>query len=125
MYTMQDYIKQNTNPIQKYVIDFLRPLAETSYNHFINGILLVWMNKKNLVGMNLHKSLERIMQILQSVRLKPYVVIESVNKFIEKRNLQTKKSSSNKKTELKKIDSQRESMICQFLYTYLLYNISQ
>ena len=51
-------------------------------------------------------------------------MIESINKFIEKRNLMTKKGSSNKKTDLKKIDSQRESMICQFVYTYLLYNIS-
>jgi hypothetical protein len=83
--SLVEYIKSKTNPIQKYVIEFLRPLAETSPNYFLEGILLVWMNKKNLVGMNLNKSLEKLMQILISVRLKPHVVIDSINKFIEKR----------------------------------------
>ena len=69
---MADYIRQKTNAIQRYVIDFLRPLAETSPHYFVEGIMLLWMNKKNLMGMNLHKALEKIMQILQSVRMKPY-----------------------------------------------------
>lgn len=85
----------------------------------------MWMNKNNLVGLNLNKSLEKMMQILISVRLKPHIVIESINKFIEKRQLMTKKPSSTKMVKLQKLESQRESMICQFLYTYLLYNISQ
>lgn len=78
-------------------------MAETSPNNFIEGILLVWIHKGNLAGMNVNKSLEKIMQILQSVRLKPYIVIESLNKFIEKRQFFTKKASS-KRVELKKID---------------------
>jgi len=83
--SLVEYIKAKTNPIQKYVIEFLRPLAETSPHNFLEGILLVWMNKNNLAGLNLNKSLEKMMQILISVRLKPHVVIESINKFIEKR----------------------------------------
>lgn len=121
--SLSEYIRSKTNPIQRYVIEFLRPLAETSPHYFLEGILLVWMNKKNLVGMNLNKSLEKMMQILISVRLKPHIVIESINKFIEKRQLMTKKPH-NKMVRLLKIDSQRESMICQFVYTYLLFNIS-
>ncbi len=122
--SLVEYIKSKQNPIQKYVVEFLRPLSETSTHNFVEGILLVWMNKKNLVDMNLNKSLEKMMQILISVRLKTHMVIDSINKFIEKRNLMTKKPPSLKLVRLQKIDAQRESMICQFLYTYLLYNIS-
>lgn len=121
--SLQDYIRVKTNPIQKYVIEFLRPLAETSPHNFIEGVLLVWMNKSNLDGLSLNKSLEKMMQILTSVRLRPHTVIESVNKFVEKRQLMTKKPSSSKVTKLQKIESQRESMICQLVYTFLLYNI--
>lgn len=102
----------------------MRPLAETSSANFLEGMLAVWMNKKSLGDLNVNKSLEKMMQILISVRLKPHNVIESINKFIEKRNLMTKKPSTSKVVKLLKIDSQRESLICQFLYTYLLYNIS-
>lgn len=98
--SLMEYIKAKTNPIQKYVIEFLRPLAETSPHNFLEGILLVWMNKNNLSGLNLNKSLEKMMQILISVRLKPHVVVESINKFIEKRQLMTKKPSTSKMVKL-------------------------
>jgi hypothetical protein len=68
-------------------------------------MLLVWMNKKNLIDMNLNKSLEKMMQILISVRQKTYLVIDSINKFIEKRNLMTKKPASTKMLKLQKIDA--------------------
>lgn len=58
---LSEYIRSKTNQIQRYIIEFLRPLAETSPHNFLEGILLVWMNKKNLVGMNLNKSLEKMM----------------------------------------------------------------
>ncbi|CDW85800.1 n-terminal domain-containing protein [Stylonychia lemnae] len=123
--TLQNYINSKANLIHKFVIDFLRPLAQTSSPYFIEGILFVWMDKKNLTGMNLNQSLEKMMQILISVRLSTHVVIEAINLFVQKNDLATKKPSSKKIVKLQKIDSQRESMICQFLYTYLLYNINQ
>jgi len=44
---------------------------------------------------------------------------------VSKNELATKKPGSSKIVKLTKTDSQRESMICQFLYTYMLYNITQ
>lgn len=54
-----------TNPIQRYVLEFLRPLTDTSPNQLIEGVLMVWMDKKNLDGStSIHKALEKIMQLL-------------------------------------------------------------
>ena len=57
---MSDYIKMKTNPVQKLVLDFLRPLNDACSNQLIEGILLVWMDKKTIQG-NIHQSLEKIM----------------------------------------------------------------
>lgn len=43
------------------------------------------MDKKNLDSTtNMHKNLEKIMQILQSVKVKYYHVVECINNLIEK-----------------------------------------
>lgn len=89
--------------------DFLQPIAEQNPNNFIEGVLLVWLDKNLLEGLNLSKSLEKLMQILISLRLKPEIVIAAVNKFVEKRNLLSKKPGSKKLTKLARLECYRES----------------
>lgn len=62
--------------------------------------------------------------MLITLRLKPEVVISSMNKFIEKKNLISKKPPSKKIIKLMRQDCYRESQICHFLYSYLLFNIT-
>jgi hypothetical protein len=112
--------------VQWYILDFLKPLTDTSSNQLIEGILMVWMDKKNLYhSSNLHKKLEKIMQVLQSVKIKHYHVIECLNQYINKKQWKTTLTKSNKKKPLRLFDIQRETLLCQFLYTYLVYNIQQ
>jgi len=66
-------------------------LAEHNTNKFIEGILQVWLTKVHLDGTNVSKYLERLMQLLIALQLKPHVVINSINKFIENKSLMTKK----------------------------------
>ena len=66
-----------------------------------------------------------MMQILIALKLKTHSVINSVNKFIEKKLLGSKKPSSKKTCMLSRSDSQKESLLCYFLYCYLLYNIRE
>jgi hypothetical protein len=100
-----EYIKANTNQIQKNVIDFLQPLAEHSIPNFIEGILNIWLTKSHLDGQNINKSLEKMMQILISLKLTPHSVINSINKYIEKNQLMSKRPNSKKVTVLTKSDS--------------------
>ena len=122
--SLENYIRSKTNPIQKYVIDFLQPLADHSPHNFIEGMLKVWLTKAHLEGLNLSKTLEKMMQMLISVKLKPHTVISAINKLIEKRNLMSKKVNTKKISILKRTESQQESLLCHFLYSYLLFNIS-
>ena len=69
--SLNEYIKSKTNPIQKNVIYFLQPLADLSPAPFIEGMLQVWLTKAHLDGLNLSKTLEKMMQVLISVRLPP------------------------------------------------------
>lgn len=82
------------------------------------------MDKKNLDNTsNVHKSLEKLMQILQSVKLSHYQVVECINHLIEKHKWKTQAPKNKKKIVLIRTDAQRESLLCQFLYTYLAFNI--
>ena len=115
-----------TNPVQRQLLDFLRPLSDTSSNQLIEGFLMVWMDKKNLDPQtNLHKALEKIMQLLQSIKVKHYHVVECLNNQIEKQRWKTAPPKSKKKVHLEMHDVQRETLLCQFLYTYLMYNVQQ
>ena len=65
VYKYSDYIAQKTNPIQRSIIEFLRPYAKFAKHYLIEGILLVWLDKKNFdTTGNIHKSLEKLIQIL-------------------------------------------------------------
>lgn len=71
------------------------------------------MDKKNLDNScYLNKALEKIMQILQSVKVKHHVVVECLNKQIEKLKWKTSAPKSKKKVVLEMIDAQRESLLC-------------
>lgn len=100
-FTVADYIKMKTNSIQNLVLDFLKPLSDTSSNQLIEGILLVWMDKKNLDShASIHKNLEKLMQILQSIRVKYYQVVECVNNLVEKQKWRTAPPKSKKYLKL-------------------------
>jgi hypothetical protein len=82
------------------------------------------MDKKNLDNTsNVHKSLEKLMQILQSVKLSHYQVVECINQLIQKHDWKTQPPKNKKKVTLLRADAQRETLLCQFLYTYLAFNI--
>jgi hypothetical protein len=47
--------------VQKFIIDFLKPLADFYTQNLVDGFLQVWLDKKNLSGTgNLHNSLEKL-----------------------------------------------------------------
>ena len=85
---------------------------------------MVWMHRGNLdPSMNLHKQLDKIMQLLQSMKVKHYLVVECVNIQIEKQKWKTPAPKNKKKIKLEIHDLQRETLLCSFLYSYLMYNL--
>jgi hypothetical protein len=59
------------------------------------------MDKKNLDShASIHKNLEKLMQILQSVRVKYYQVVECVNNLVEKQKWKTVAPKSKKHLKL-------------------------
>lgn len=79
-FSLGDYIRMKTNSVQRQLLDFLKPLSDTTTIQLVEGFLMVWMHKKNLdPSMNLNKSLDKIMQLLQSMKVKHYLVVECVN----------------------------------------------
>ena len=57
-----------TNPIQRKIIQMLRPIAKKIPDQFIEGALQVWL-KKSMLGnnINLNKSYEKIIQMIVCV----------------------------------------------------------
>ena len=89
-YTLGEYLNSRFNNVQRYIVDFLKPLADTNTQHLIEGVLSVWLDKKNLGSTgNIHASLEKLMQLSQSVKITHYQVVESVCNYIEKNRLKT------------------------------------
>jgi len=143
-FNFEKLLQNNTNPIQKRVIKLLRPIAKKIPDQFIDGALTVWL-KKSLLGNNvdINRSYEKIIQMLISVYqasentrngridfiMPVYTVIQSMIKYIQD-------SSTKKKIEvlvncqkwtknnapLNFYQTSSETLLCSFLYSYLVYN---
>lgn len=97
-YTIKEYIYHKTNTIQRQIIDFLKPYADNYTMELIEGIVLVWMDKKNLdTTTNMHKSLEKLIQIIQSVKVPHFQIVECINNLIEKHKWKTLPPKNKKK----------------------------
>ena len=44
------------NPIQKRVMQFLRPIAKKIPDQFIEGVLTIWMKKSTLGSLHINRS---------------------------------------------------------------------
>ena len=63
-YTLGEYLNSRFNNVQRYIVDFLKPLADTNTQHLIEGILSLLLDKKYLGSTgNIHGSLEKLMQL--------------------------------------------------------------
>lgn len=85
---------------------------------------MVWMHKRNLdPSMNLNKSLEKILQLLQAIKVNHFVVVDCINNQIDRQKLKTMPPKNKKKVTLEMHDVQRETLLCSFMYSYLMYNL--
>lgn len=74
----------------------MNKIAKVSPSNLIEGALLVYLDKQKLEGRNLSLFLEKLIQMLITLDIKPDIVINSVNKFIEKKDFIAKKAPSKK-----------------------------
>jgi hypothetical protein len=57
------------------------------------------------------------------MKIPHHLVVDCLCIYIERHKLKTAPPKSKKKIVLEMPDVQRETLLCQFLYTYLVYNI--
>lgn len=140
-FTYEKLLQINTNPIQKRIITLLRPIAKRIPDQFIEGTLHVWLHKSLLRGTDEDKSYQKIIQMLICIYsatenpknnridyiMPTYKVIESLIKYIQDQEAkhtilvhQKKWQKNNPPLSIKQ--SLSETLLCQFLFSYLTYN---
>lgn len=135
-----------TNPIQRKVVQMLRPIAKKIPDQFIEGALQVWL-KKSMLGsnINLNKSYEKIIQMIVCVYqasenpktakidfiLPTYQVIQSMITYIIQTKANDQKDTLvnmnrwNKNSPVLSVtQTVSETLLCSFLYSYLVYHPS-
>ena len=65
--SLDQILNDIANPIHKKVLQLLRSIAKKVPNQFIDGALNVWLRKSLLGKVDIHKSYEKIMQMLVCV----------------------------------------------------------
>ena len=147
----QEFIQQENN-IQKKIIQMLRPIAKEFPDQFIDGVLQIWL-RKELLGkdQSIKRCYEKLIQIIVCIYhgrkkdkntspefiLPVQQVIHSLIKYIENaNNTKNKMGKSQRHTlisahrwskvnpVLNPIHVAAESLLHQFLYTYLVYSPS-
>lgn len=95
---------------------------------FVIGIIDVWLKKSKLQSLPVHESLLKFIQILLVLGIESHEIFNATVKYSQINNLDLTKRKGTltfkKQTNLEKKEQTKESLLCQFIYTYLLHNIS-
>lgn len=88
----------------------------------MDGIIGVWISKKKLEDLDINKAIQKLLEITTAIKIPPDVFIYNICRFVEKKNLISKKYGKSAKV-LTKEDCYKEGKICHFVYSYILYSV--
>lgn len=115
-------MKKKSNSIQRKVILLLQEASRECQTHFIEGVLFVWANRDTLGSLPLNQYYEKLIQLLICIDIPADVIISTAAKYEAEKDKGSLKGKS-KLTQLYMNKMQHESLMCQFVYAYLLQNV--
>jgi len=141
VHSLDQILNDLANPIHKKVLQLLRSIAKKIPDQFIEGALNVWLRKSLLGKVDIHKSYEKIMQMLVCVYqatespktgkidiiMPVYQVINSMIKYIlapQGKPLVNIRRWTKNNPPLSITQTSSETLLNSFLYAYLTYNPS-
>lgn len=111
----EEYLQSHFNLVQKHIVDFLQPLTDKYVDHIIQKTLNIWGMSAtfNKIGISVNVGCEKIIQILLSLSIPPYRVIESVQEYIRVHEWNCVKQKKDMTLEHKEKDSATtQSLYC-------------
>ena len=82
--THKEYLLANFNQVQTTIVSFLQPISTLHCKEIVWGFMEIWLASIHFtkIGMNVNEGCSKIIQLLLSLSIEPYEVIDSINKII-------------------------------------------
>lgn len=122
----EDYLEAHFNIIQSHIVSFLQPIAHHHTISLVKAFLQIWSyrNKFDAIGMNINEGSKKIIELLLSLSLQPFKVIDAIQSFITGEGHVAVKQRSAKLNGESKGSATSQALYCHFVYNYLLHCIS-
>ena len=128
---LDQYHQSNFNPIQKCIVSMLKDFTEKEPEKVVTGFLKIWEEHMEISTKNqdeIHKSnevCEKVVQLLLCLQVPAHTVINAINVYIDEEQGESIWGTREDEQQnlFKAKINERQSSICQFVYTYLMHNI--